>query len=195
VKVEVGDLDRIGAAGVDRRAAVLESALLTFARFGYRKTSMEAIAREARISRPGLYFLFNSKDELFRAAVTQALEADLFAVEAIVNDAARSLPERLLDAFDRWSGRYVGPMTRDITVVIDENAVLLGSVIESAPKRFAELITRAIAAEATKKRRQQAPAVAQTLISASIGIKHQADDRTTYLQRLDVAIGVLLPDN
>ncbi len=184
----------MGAASVDRRAAVLESALLTFARFGYRKASMEAIAREARISRPGLYFLFNSKDELFRAAVTQALEADLFAVEAILNDAARSLPERLLDAFDRWSGRYVGPMTRDITVVIDENPDLLGSVTESAPKRFAELITRAIA-KATKKGQQQAPAVAQTLISASIGIKHQVEDRTTYLQRLDVAIGVLLSDN
>jgi AcrR family transcriptional regulator len=67
------------------------AALVIFARFGYRETSMEAIAREARVSRPGPYFLFNSTDELFRAAVTQALEADLFAVEAILSDAARSL--------------------------------------------------------------------------------------------------------
>jgi hypothetical protein len=84
-------------------------------------------------------------------------------------------------------------MTREITVVIDENPDLLGSMIESAPKRFAELITRAIAAEAPKKGRQRAPAVARTLISASIGIKHQVHDRITSLQRLDVAIGVLLP--
>ncbi|MGW5822670.1 TetR family transcriptional regulator, partial [Streptomyces noursei] len=37
----------------DRRTAVLDSAMVTFARFGYRKTSMEEVARAARISRPG----------------------------------------------------------------------------------------------------------------------------------------------
>jgi AcrR family transcriptional regulator len=194
VIVPVDGLDGMAAA-VDRRVAVLESALRTFARFGYRKTSMEAIAREARISRPGLYFLFNSKDELFRAAVTQALDADVLAVESILDDAARALPDRLLDAFDRWAGRYVGPMTRDITVVIDENPDLLGSITESALKRFAELITQAITGEATNKGQQRGVAVAQTLISASIGIKHQVEDRTTYLDRLVVAIGVLLSDN
>ncbi|MGI8589814.1 MAG: TetR/AcrR family transcriptional regulator [Nakamurella sp.] len=176
---------------MDRRAAVLEAALLTFARFGYRKTSMDAIALGARISRPGLYFLFSSKDELFRAAVTQALNADLLAAEGILNDTARRLPDRLLDAFDRWAGRYVGPMTRDIPVLIEDNPELLGSIIESAPMRFAELITHAIAAEATQERQAQTTAVAQTLISASIGIKHQVDDRSTYLKRLDIAIGAL----
>jgi len=57
----------------DRRDAVLASALVTFARFGYRKTSMEEVARAAHISRPGLYFLFSSKELLFRAAVTRSL--------------------------------------------------------------------------------------------------------------------------
>ncbi|MZD09631.1 TetR family transcriptional regulator, partial [Streptomyces sp. SID5785] len=52
----------------DRRSLVLDSAMATFARFGYRKTSMEEVARAARISRPGLYFLFSSKEALFRAA-------------------------------------------------------------------------------------------------------------------------------
>ena len=66
-------LDVPSAIRTERRALVLESALLTFARFGYRKTSMEAVAQAAHISRPGLYFLFSSKEELFRAAVTQAL--------------------------------------------------------------------------------------------------------------------------
>ncbi|MFD6726563.1 helix-turn-helix domain-containing protein, partial [Streptomyces sp. NPDC060131] len=43
-------------ADADRRTMVLESAMATFARFGYRKTSMEEVARAAHISRPGLYF-------------------------------------------------------------------------------------------------------------------------------------------
>ena len=83
-------------------------------------------------------------------------------------------------------------MTRDITVVIEDNPDLLGSITESAPLRFAELITHAIA-EPTKGRQKQASAVAQTLLSASIGIKHQVQDRSTYLKRLGAAISVLLP--
>src|SRR5689334_327352 len=91
----------------DRRTLVLDSAMVTFARFGYRKTSMEEVARAADISRPGLYFLFSSKETLFRAAVTQALERDIAAVERVLADTGRPLPERLVEAFDQWAGRYV----------------------------------------------------------------------------------------
>ena len=180
------------AIRTDRRELVLESALLTFARFGYRKTSMEAVAQAAHISRPGLYFLFSSKEELFRAAVTQALDADMLAIDGILNDDAHPVPVRILEAFDRWAGRYIGPMTRDIATVIEDNPELLGPIAESAPQRFAELITRALSAKTTDTRPSRASAVAQTLISASIGIKHQVEDRTTYRQRLQVAIDLLV---
>jgi AcrR family transcriptional regulator len=185
-------LDVPSAIRTDRREVVLESALLTFAHFGYRKASMEAVARAAHISRPGLYFLFSSKEELFRTAVTHALDVDLLAIDGILKDAARPLPARLLEAFDRWAGRYIGPMTRDITVVIEDNPDLLGTIVESAPQHFAELIKDAVAAETTEAGMSRAWAVAQTLISASIGIKHQVKERTTYLQRLEVAIDLLV---
>ena len=180
------------AIRTDRRELVLESALLTFARFGYRKTSMESVAQAAHISRPGLYFLFSSKEELFRAAVTQALDADMLAIDGILNDDAHPLPVRILEAFDRWAGRYIGPMTRDIATVIEDNPELLGPIAESAPQRFAELLTSALSAKTTDTRPSRASAVAQTLISASIGIKHQVEDRTTYRQRLQVAIDLLV---
>ena len=180
------------AIRTQRRALVLESALLTFARFGYRKTSMEAVAQAAHISRPGLYFLFSSKEELFRAAVTQALDADMLAIDGILNDDAHPLPVRILEAFDRWAGRYIGPMTRDIATVIEDNPELLGPIAESAPQRFAELLTSALSAKTTDTGPSRASAVAQTLISASIGIKHEVEDRTTYRQRLQVAIDLLV---
>jgi len=150
---------------------------------------MEEVARAAHISRPGLYFLFASKDDLFRAAVTRSLEADIAAVERVLAVTDRPLPERLLDSFDRWAGRYIGPLTRDVTSVIEDNPDLLGTIVESTPRRFEELITAAIAAE---QERAQSHRVARTLISTSIGIKHQVDTRDAYLQRLDVAIDLLL---
>src|SRR5436305_12032061 len=127
------------AADPGRRAAVLDSALLTFARHGYRKTSMEEVARTARISRPGLYFLFDSKEALFRAAVTRALDLDLAAAEQSLADTGRPVRERLVDAFDRWAGRYIGPLARDVPSVIEQNPDLLGAIAETAPRRFEEL--------------------------------------------------------
>ncbi|MFF1711495.1 TetR/AcrR family transcriptional regulator [Streptomyces sp. NPDC058268] len=172
-----------------RRATVLDCALATFARFGYRKTSMEEVARAARISRPGLYFLFSSKEALFRAAVTQALERDIAAVEHVLADVGRPLPERLVEAFDRWAGRYVGPLTRDVAVVIEDNPGLLGEIAETAPRRFEELITHAIAVESGQ---ETAVPLTQTMISVSIGLKHQAASREFYLERLKVAVELLV---
>lgn len=189
---EATRLDAALGAGVDRRVSVLNSALITFARFGYRKTSMEEVAQAARISRPGLYFLFASKEVLFRAAVTQALEEDVAEVERILNLEDRPLRDRLLDSFDRWAGRYIGPMARDIAAVIDDNPELLGEVVELFPRRFARLITNAIAAQATKPDREIAGALAQTMISAAIGIKYQVPNREAYLERLTIAIDLLL---
>jgi AcrR family transcriptional regulator len=179
-------------AGVNRRVAVLDSALVTFARFGYRKTSMEEVARAAHISRPGLYFLFASKEDLFRAAVSRVLEEDLAEVARILGESDRPLRDRLLDSFDRWAGRYIGPMTRDIAAVIEDNPELLGEIIKLLPQRFADLVTNAIAARATKPDRETADALAQTMISTAIGIKYQVNNREAYLERLALAIDILL---
>jgi AcrR family transcriptional regulator len=176
----------------DRRAEVMDSALLTFARFGYRKTAMEDIAKAAQISRPGLYFLFASKEELFRAAASRALESDVTEAERLLAEAGRPLSERLLAAFDQWAGRYTGPMASDIATVIDDNPDLLGDIVESAPLRFADLITKAVAKSPKKSNRENAHSIASAMISTSIGIKHQALDRVEYRQRLASAIELLL---
>jgi AcrR family transcriptional regulator len=185
---KAGDM-AVAVADTDRRETVLESALATFARFGYRKTSMDEVARAARISRPGLYFLFTSKEALFRAAVAQALERDVAEVERVLAGADRPLRRRLLESFDQWAGRYIGPLSRDISTVIEDNPDLLGSIVDAAPRRFEELITDAIADESGQA---MATRVAKTLISTSIGIKHQVEARDVYLERLEVAINLLV---
>jgi AcrR family transcriptional regulator len=136
-----------------------------------------------------LYFLFESKEALFRAAVERALEEDLAAAEQVLADTGKPFRGRLLDAFDRWAGRYVGPMSRDVAGVIEENPDLLGPIVETAPRRFEELLTDAIAEEVG---RASAVDVARTLISASVGVKYQVQTREAYLERLSIAIGLLI---
>lgn len=176
---------------LDRREKVLESAVVTFARFGYRKASMEQVAQDAGISRPGLYFLFASKEHLFHACVSRALERDLALVAETLDDRTRPLSARLLDAFDHWAGRYIGPLVRDIASVVQDNPDLLGSITDVMPARFADLVTRAVDAE-LEQSSTTAGEVAQTLISASVGIKAQVATREEYLQRMTVAIRLLL---
>ena len=171
-----------------RREQVLETALVTFARYGYRKTSMEDVARAADISRPGLYFLFASKPELFRAAVRQALDSDIEAAQRSLADTGRPLRERLIAAFDLWTGRYIGPMAAEVAVLRETNPDLLGPVVAEYPRRFLTLVTEAIAAD----RAVPAEDVARTLQSTAIGIKHDAATRDEFVTRMAIAIDLYL---
>jgi AcrR family transcriptional regulator len=172
----------------------MESALDTFARFGYRKTSMEEIAKSAEISRPGLYFLFDCKQDLFRSAVIHLLTSSLLTIENTLADTNRPLRERLLDAFGCWVGRYIGPAALDVSSVMDENPLLLEGIVPEFPERFAAMITEAIRTSITSVKSGKAEPLAQTIISLSVGLKHQVSDRKTYLERLSLGVDLLLPD-
>ena len=175
-----------------RRELVLAAALDTFAHYGYRKTSMEDVARAAAISRPGLYLLFGSKQELFKAAVTQALDRSLAAVGEVLADTTRPLRDRLLDAFDHWSGRYIGAMSREVNSMAGEYADMLGPAVAEYPSRFAALLSAALAESPGTAEAARSAAVAQTLISTSIGIKHEVTTREAFLERLVTAIDLIV---
>jgi AcrR family transcriptional regulator len=186
--------DATGARITDggRRELVLTAALDTFARYGYRKTSMEDVAHAAAISRPGLYLLFGSKRELFSAAVTQALDRSLTAVAEVLADTTRPVRERLLDAFDHWTGRYIGAMSVEVNSMAEEYRDLLRPVVAEYPPRFAALLNAALAESLNPARASRSAAVAQTLISTSIGIKDEVTTREAFLERLAIAIDLIV---
>lgn len=166
---------------------------MTFARFGYRKASMDDVAREAGISCPGLYLYFSSKPELFRAAVTHGLNRDLAAAARSLAEATRPLANRLVDAFDHWTGRYIGPLAQDVGVLIDSQPELLGAIATAYPERFAALVQDAIAGTCpAESPAGTTTAVCQTLLSAALGIKHQAKTREEFVARIRMAVEVLL---
>jgi AcrR family transcriptional regulator len=175
-----------------RRELVLAAALDTFAHYGYRKTSMEDVARAAAISRPGLYLLFGSKQELFSAAVTHALDTSLAAASEALADATRPLRDRLLNAFDHWSGRYIGAMSREANSMAGEYADMLGPAVAEYPRRFAAILSAALAESPDAAQPARSAAVAQTLISTSVGIKHEVTTREAFLERLATAIDLIV---
>jgi AcrR family transcriptional regulator len=81
------------------RKRVLDAAKTVFARYGFRKASMEDIAREAGVSRPALYQWFSGKKAVFQvlaeAIAAEALEAaDVAWPEAMA--LAEGLPAAIL---------------------------------------------------------------------------------------------------
>jgi AcrR family transcriptional regulator len=65
----------------------MKAALATFARFGYRRTSMEALAQAADMSRPALYQYFRNKETVFREMTQWALYRSTDDAEAAARTA------------------------------------------------------------------------------------------------------------
>lgn len=180
------------SAGADRRDVVLAAALETFVRYGYRKASMEDVAVAARISRPGLYFLFESKQKLFVAAMVAAVDRDLGAADCALQDEARPLHARLLAAFDAWTGRYLGAVGGELSAVAESHRDLLDSSVLDAPRRFRALVVDAVVRARPPQDRATSEAIARTLISTALGLKHQTSSRETFRAELDTALALLL---
>ena len=81
----------------DPRTAILNAAGEVFARFGFKKASMEDIARRAGVGKGSLYLHFESKEELFEVVVRHGTAQGLAELEAAVRQAAT--PEAQLRAY------------------------------------------------------------------------------------------------
>src|SRR5271170_6275172 len=90
-----------------RQGALLDAAVGVFARYGFRKASMDEVARAAGVSRQGLYLQFANKEELFRKALEHSLSTQLSAANAALSRREDCLEKRLIAACDAWSGRFV----------------------------------------------------------------------------------------
>lgn len=179
-------------SGKDRRTRVLAAALRVFGRHGYRKASMDDVANAAGISRPGLYFHFSSKPELFRATVEHSLDAAITAARLALADPDRPLRERLIEAFDHWSGRYVGPVAAEIDALIDSNPELLGTMPAEYPKQFLAIVTEALTADRAGRAAIPPIDVARTLMSTATGIKHGVGTPEEFRAQMTTAIDLYL---
>lgn len=97
----------------DKKGQILQAALEVFLTYGFRKTSMDDIARAASMSRPGLYNNFRNKTDIFRALVELFCDTSLRRAKAELDG----------------TGDFASRLTRAIEVSIVE----MNAVVESAP--------------------------------------------------------------
>ena len=56
------------------REQLIQAARQVFARFGYKKTALDDISREARKGKSTIYYYFKSKDDIFKAVIDAEAE-------------------------------------------------------------------------------------------------------------------------
>ena len=97
----------------DVKEKIVTVAQKTFQRYGFRKTTMDEIAYDARKGKSSLYYYFKSKEEVFQAVVEK--EAGLLRAEINMHvDKCSSAVEKLqvyittrMKGFRNWGNFYV----------------------------------------------------------------------------------------
>jgi TetR/AcrR family transcriptional regulator of autoinduction and epiphytic fitness len=183
-----------------RQERVLAVALDVFGRYGFRKASMDDIARSADISRQGLYLHFANKDALFRAAVRQELETALGDVSRCLNEEGVGLERRAVAALDAWLGRYVGSMlASDIGNLLQNPAMQLGDMVDPAIAAFDARLAAAIAAAMSENDRRRSGVtpeeIAGALHTVAQGAKYlsnaRKESREEFVARMAAAVRVV----
>ncbi len=174
-----------------RRTKLLETAFTVFTRYGFRKTTMEEVARAADLSRQGLYLHFSNKEELFRATLEHALDSAMRAAELAIVAPGVPLQARLLGALDAWVGRYVGVFGESATDLGEVSGALAGELIESYERRFVAALSHALkeagAAAAYRPAGVSARQLAETLHATARGLKHSTT-REQFVKGVTVAV-------
>jgi AcrR family transcriptional regulator len=172
----------------DRRTELLDAALEVFARYGYRKTSMDEVAHVAGMSRQGLYLHFRSKQILFRETALHVFEKSLNGAREALSDESMSMEDRIVRAFDAWTGQYVELLhaTPHRAELAETSEKLVGNLASEYRARFivelAKTLRKAGGVASYKAAGLNVRDVAGTLTATSLGLKYLNPTRPAYLE-------------
>ncbi len=182
--------------GEQARSAILDAALQQFSAYGYRRASMEDLARAAGLSRPSLYFHFGSKEELFRALV-QRLQDDQLAEAERTLALDAPLEDRVLAMLAAQFTHFVALMAGSPhgAEILDVNNRICADINVEARRRGTVLLARLLADPELHLARHglDAEGAADLLIACAAGAKEGPGvDPAVYDERLRRLVGVML---
>lgn len=178
-----------------KRSAVLAAAVGVFGRYGFQKTSMEAVAKAAGISRPGLYLTFPNKEQLYRATMQGVMEHAQRGMEARFADQALSFDEQIVAGLDALMGPYIGTqMARDLSDLLENSGPQLGSMFSDYQERAQATLRAHLDAAAPAGllgEEQTADDVMDLLFSAALTWKSTSATRDEFRDRIRRALRLL----
>ena len=171
-----------------KRAAVLAAALTVFGRYGFQKTSMEAVAKAAGISRPGLYLLFPNKEQLYRVTMQGVMERAQRAMEACFANETLGFEDRIVAALDALIGQYVETqVAKDLNELLENSGPQLGSMFHDYQEKARATISARLDSLAPPGLLTEdfgADDVMDVLFSAALTWKQTAASRAEFRDRI-----------
>lgn len=167
-----------------KQQAILGAAWTAFATYGFRKASMDDIAKGAGMSRPALYLHFKNKDAIFRALVTAYNDEARIGLHAALTEAG-ALEDRLLAAFQAQAGPAVEAM---LTAphgleVFEAGLNVAAEDIEAGEAGFRAIYANWLEVEAAAGNISltgPSAEIARTICAALKGLKHTSGNIETY---------------
>jgi AcrR family transcriptional regulator len=182
-----------------RRAVILDAALRVFGQYGYRRTSMDDIAREADIGKGTIYLSFPSKDDVFQA-LSQRLAQRMLAGAEAARHRPGTTADKLAAMAAAWFGTYAETISRSphATELLDAKHRLSAGQVSDATSRYKRLVRDVLTEAAAAGELDLEPAgltadtATELLIASARGLESSAGSPATYRRYLNALIRVMV---
>ena len=157
---------------------VVTAATQVFARYGYKRVTMADLAEAAHMSRPSLYLVFPSKEQVFRAVVERVFASMLAEIRQGVSRFPTA-EEKLTFACEIWCVRpfemiLASPDARDL---LDSSYEFAAEITTKAVREFMSILAEILdpLVRLQNKVHLSSIQIAQLLASALPGFKGSAE--------------------
>lgn len=163
----------------ERRTAIIEAALDCFLKFGYAKTSLDDIAKQAHLSRPLLYLKYKNKEEIFKSVFEHVVGEGYEAAKKVMDNPGDK-KKKLLAVYEAlllkpWDKVMGQPMSKEF---YDTCTYLFPDMSENHEKMIIKYTTAILE---DKK-------VAEVFALASKGLQNDLPNGETLRDRLEILI-------
>ncbi|MEM7098760.1 MAG: TetR/AcrR family transcriptional regulator [Pseudomonadota bacterium] len=178
---------------------LLRAALETFSAYGFKRTSLDEIARQANVSRPTIYTYFKNKEDILRAVSQGIHDATLSAIDEALNS-EQDLSRRLTEAFWAWSKPFMGILfgSRHGAELIGAGSAIAADISINARDRFCALLAETLRRAHQNKNIDLTRGsltvedAAEYLVLSLNGLSSGEADEQTYRKRLNTLVRVFL---
>jgi AcrR family transcriptional regulator len=129
------------SVGEERRSQILDAAAAIFLQYGYRRSTIEEIARQSKMSRPALYQYFDDKSDVFRGVIARLNDQVLGAAQLKLHEDG-PLSERIAGAVQAKYASVVELVGKSphAAELFDRNDTIAGDLAKDAHARLEKMI-------------------------------------------------------
>lgn len=174
---------------------VVAAATQVFLRYGYKRVTMAEIAEAARMSRPALYLVFPSKEDILTAVITKLCTSLLDEIRPGL-DRFETVEEKLVYAFDVWNVRgfellEASPDAKDL---YESTLEIASEVTNKATAVFVAILAEVLEplVKRQKKVKMSSVQIAQVMTNAVPGFKRVVKTKEQFRQLIAGLITITL---